>query len=324
MTTTLLAVDDSKTMRRVLEITFAGEGDYRAVVAGSAEEAYSKVRVERPRVVLVDAALQGTSGYDVCQRIKADVPGTSVILLSSKQSPYDRGRGMSAGVDDFIDKPFDTQQLIDKVGGVLKQAGAAPPAPQRPAAPPVQPRPAAPVMTTGRPAASSMQTPASTSFSAEPRARVQTLAYGATPSGSAPRPAAAVSVGAPSSAGARSASPTQGGIGTAAPSAPASARPVVRTAQPGAAGISRPISPVVSERPSTPGRADAPGSSPAVNRAAASADFEARLQGLGLTSEQVQGVLSLSREVVEQAVWEVVPVLAETMIREEIERLTRE
>jgi hypothetical protein len=48
----------------------------------------------------------------------------------------------------------------------------------------------------------------------------------------------------------------------------------------------------------------------------------ARLKDLGLTQEQVQGVLALSREVIEQVVWEVVPTLAETMIQEEIRRLT--
>ncbi len=49
-----------------------------------------------------------------------------------------------------------------------------------------------------------------------------------------------------------------------------------------------------------------------------------KLQGLGLTPDQIQGVLALSREVVEQVVWEVVPVLAETLIQEEIKRLTRD
>jgi hypothetical protein len=49
-----------------------------------------------------------------------------------------------------------------------------------------------------------------------------------------------------------------------------------------------------------------------------------KLAGLGLTPAQVEGVLALSREVVEQVVWEVVPTLAETLIKEEIARLTRE
>lgn len=52
--------------------------------------------------------------------------------------------------------------------------------------------------------------------------------------------------------------------------------------------------------------------------------FAERLAGLGLTRDQVDGVLSLSREIVEQVVWEVVPQLAETIIKEEIRRLTSE
>ncbi len=54
------------------------------------------------------------------------------------------------------------------------------------------------------------------------------------------------------------------------------------------------------------------------------ADFAQKLGSLGLTPQQVEGVLSLSREVVERVVWEVVPTLAETLIREEIQRLTKE
>jgi hypothetical protein len=54
------------------------------------------------------------------------------------------------------------------------------------------------------------------------------------------------------------------------------------------------------------------------------ANFEGRLQQLGLTQEQMAGVLALSREVVERAVWEVVPVMAEALIKEEIQRLTRD
>ena len=53
-------------------------------------------------------------------------------------------------------------------------------------------------------------------------------------------------------------------------------------------------------------------------------DFSNKLSALGLTREQVEGVLALSREVVEQVVWEVVPELAEQLIREEIRRLTAE
>jgi hypothetical protein len=73
-----------------------------------------------------------------------------------------------------------------------------------------------------------------------------------------------------------------------------------------------------------PSAAPAP---PAGAAAAATSDngqFAERLAGLGLSKDQVEGVLALSREVVEQVVWEVVPTLAETIIKEEIRRLTAE
>ena len=65
---------------------------------------------------------------------------------------------------------------------------------------------------------------------------------------------------------------------------------------------------------------------PAAAAAATAGDGQlaTKLTGLGLSQDQVQGVLSLSREIVEKVVWEVVPVLAETLIREEIKRLTND
>src|SRR5690606_37536066 len=99
--TTLLGVDDSKTMRKVLEITFAGE-NFRTVLAESAESALAKLASERPEVVLVDAALDGVNGYDLCARVKATAPRTAVILLASKHQPYDRNRGAEVGADDYI------------------------------------------------------------------------------------------------------------------------------------------------------------------------------------------------------------------------------
>ncbi|HOU94602.1 MAG TPA: response regulator, partial [Polyangiaceae bacterium] len=72
-----------------------------------------------------------------------------------------------------------------------------------------------------------------------------------------------------------------------------------------------------------PAAAHAPGGGPGA-AVALPAGLATQLEQLGLTADQVRGVLALSREVVEKVVWEVVPVLAETLIKEEIERLTAE
>lgn len=261
MTTTLLAVDDSKTMRKVLEITFAGE-DFRTVLCENADEALGKLG-ENPQVALVDAGLDNSAGYELCQKIKAAAPNVAVVMLSSKQQPYDRAKGTAVGADDFVDKPFDTQQLLDKVTTIARRAASAP------------------VMAVA-PAPVVMPSAGATRLPEVGRPRVQTLAYGAASLPNMP------------------ASP-----------APPAARPVMASV-PAAEAKSSPVATTIS--------APAPAAGP-TDVAALPANFAAKLGGLGLNSAQLEAVLSLSREVVEQVVWEVVPALAETIIKEELKRL---
>jgi CheY-like chemotaxis protein len=281
LTTTLLAVDDSKTMRKVLEITFAGQ-DFRLILCGSADEAVSKLS-ERPAIALVDAGLEGTSGYDLCRNLKASQPGLSVIILSNKQQPYDRNRGTQVGADDFVDKPFDTQQLIDKVNALAKKQPAAP-------------------------------APIPLAVAASP-ARAPTLSYGQNP---VPGGIGAPPVPVPSPPAPMQSSRTQTAPGMAGAPAPYSAPAPAVSRAPTVLGAQVP--PELTPKPA-PGPAAAP---IAAAMSGNGVDFAQKLGSLGLTQDQVKGVLSLSREVVERVVWEVVPTLAETLIREEIQRLTKE
>lgn len=257
MTTKLLAVDDSKTMRRVLEIAFSG-GEFHLTTAASAQEALAALGAGSPDVALVDGHLGASSGYDLVREIKAASPRTRVLVLSSKQRPYDEGAGQSAGADGTFEKPFDSTKLLARVAELSNAAPAAasPPA----AAPaPIAPPPLAAAPVAVRPSAASPLPPAAVA----PR------------TSTAQRPPA--------------------------PAARASAAP------PQIAPLSAPA-------------ASAPGSGQAL--LAATGSLASQLAGLGLSREQVEAVLALSRDVVEQVVWEVVPVLAETLIKEEIARLT--
>jgi CheY-like chemotaxis protein len=288
LTTTLLAVDDSKTMRKVIEITFSGE-DFRLITCASAEDAMAKL-AERPTVALIDAGLDGTSGYELCKRLKAAQPSLGVVILSNKQQPFDKALGGQVGADDFADKPFDTQQLIDKVIALTKKMGT------------------------------SVGTPAPAPVAAAPppahRSVASTLQYGASPVSmpAAPAPAPPVAASAPVPRPAAPSLPTGPGFGSRAPSA---------SVTQGSPEPPRP--PVVPSAAPSPAHAQASAAPVAAAFSGANgADFAKKLGSLGLTSEQVNGVLSLSREVLERVAWEVVPTLAETIIREEIQRLTRE
>jgi DNA-binding response OmpR family regulator len=271
---TILAVDDSVTMRKVLETTFAGP-DFRCITVPGPDAALEKIKTEKPAVVIADVTLEGKNGYELCKAIKQASPATPVLILSSKHNPYDAAKGSAVQADDHMDKPYDTQQMIDKVKKLL--SAPAKEAPKAAAAAPVPTgQQAAPVKAPAAAAAA----PAATAAAPQ---RAKTLLYNAgTPAAATP---------------------------TAAPGKPepAAAKPATGAPPGGAAAI----------EPKLP-----PGASPAA-AAALNGQMTARLEELGLSAAQIEGVLAISRDVVERVVWEVVPVLAETIIREEIARLTK-
>lgn len=277
-------------MRKVLEITFSGV-DFQMVFAASEQEALDRLYDSQASIALVDITLGHTSGYDLCQKIKGASPGTRVLLMSSKQNPYDTARGAAVGADEHVDKPFDTQAMIDKVRNLAANA----PAPQA-----VAPR-AEPVFQAPAPAYVVSQTqpvaPAEPPVFDEPEPYQPAPAYQPEP---AYQPAPAAYAEPP--------------VYAEPAVQPAFTEPVIELVAP------KPVSaPPPKPRPAV--AAEAP---PAPLANGQTPDFSAKLGALGLTPEQVHAVLALSREVVEQAVWEVVPTLAETLIREEIQRLTRE
>ena len=175
MPKTLLAVDDSATMRKVLEITFSGE-DFNVITAETSHAALGKLG-EKPVAVLIDTSLGADDGYALAKEVRKKEPGTAIVLLASRYTPYDAAKGKDAGADDFMDKPFDTQQMIDKVRkAILAREGA--------------PAPAA----AARPAAAAAAAPAAAAASGNAK-RSQTLVFGE--SAPSPSPGAAAARPAP-------------------------------------------------------------------------------------------------------------------------------
>jgi CheY-like chemotaxis protein len=257
--TTILAVDDSVTMRKVLEITFAGP-EFRCITVPGADAALDKLKSDKPALVVADVTLEGKNGYDLCKAIKQASPSTPVLILSSKQNPYDAGKGSAASADDYMDKPYDSTQMLEKVRKLLaspSKGADAKPAPETPKV---------------------VQTPA-----AKP-------AVGQTPAPAAVVAAAAAPAGAAAPQRAKTMLYNPGGVNTPGPTAQVPAK--IEAAKPAVA-------------------------------AATNGQMQAQLEAMGLTPAQVEGVLALSRDVIERVVWEVVPVLAETLIKEEIARLTK-
>ncbi len=122
MIKTILLADDSITMQKVIRLTFAS-GGFELITADNGDEAIKKAEDARPHIVLVDAALPGKNGYEVCEAIKNNtlLKDTPVIILAGTFNPLDDNKAMSVKADDSIVKPFESKHLIEKVDHLLKK-----------------------------------------------------------------------------------------------------------------------------------------------------------------------------------------------------------
>ena len=136
---TLLLADDSVTIQRVIELTFANE-DVRVIAVSDGAQAIRWIDLERPDIVLADVSMPQVDGYDVSSHVKhsASLRSIPVLLLTGAFEPVDEEKARASGCDGVLVKPFEPKQLVTRVKELLGRGAAAPaagPAPE--AAPPV-------------------------------------------------------------------------------------------------------------------------------------------------------------------------------------------
>ncbi len=119
--TRILAVDDDHTNLKFLREIL--EDDYHLKTVLTGEDALAVIHDFCPKIVLLDVMLPGISGYEVCKKIRNDseLSNIKVILISAKAMINERQKGYKSGADDYITKPFDHEQLLNKVQSVLSQ-----------------------------------------------------------------------------------------------------------------------------------------------------------------------------------------------------------
>ncbi len=116
----LLLADDSVTIQRVIELTFADE-DVHVVAVGNGQEAIDSVQRDRPDIILADVGMPERNGYEVAAFVKGN-PATAhipVVLLTGAFEPVDEGRARSVGCDGVLVKPFEPQLVISRVKDLL-------------------------------------------------------------------------------------------------------------------------------------------------------------------------------------------------------------
>jgi CheY-like chemotaxis protein len=163
LTYKLLLADDSVTIQRVIELTFADE-DFQVIAVGDGQSAIDRAEAELPDIVLADVDMPKRDGYEVASFIK-DHPKlrhVPVVLLTGAFEPIDQARAAAAGSTDVLSKPFEPQMLIARVKQLLDARPA--PAPQpipaaAPQLPPATATPAKPRTTPSVPAAPEISAP---------------------------------------------------------------------------------------------------------------------------------------------------------------------
>lgn len=116
----LLLADDSVTIQRVIELTFADE-DVQVIAVGNGQEAMDRVQRDAPDIILADVGMPDRNGYEVAAFVKGN-PATAhipVVLLAGAFEPVDEGRARSAGCDGVLVKPFEPQIVISRVKELL-------------------------------------------------------------------------------------------------------------------------------------------------------------------------------------------------------------
>jgi len=309
MSIKILLADDSITIQKVVGIIFGGD-EYSLTVVDNGKAAVEKARELNPDVLLIDALMPGMSGYEVCEAVRAtpSISDKPILLLTGSFEPFDEAKAKNCGADDFLAKPFESQQIVAKVRELIERGSsrtAAPSAEQESIVPP-------PVL----------------EIADEPAAADGI--WGAFTAPEEPAPAAPPAVEPPpveQSTGSQWIPVEEETFAFEEEVAVEQPAPAVEVPEPtveesafgdtdfGAAAASE----TVTEVEAAPVTEPAPA---AVQPAVAAVVPAATAAPLALTEEQLREALATaSKDVIERIVWEIVPDLAEVLIMEAIRKI---
>ncbi len=123
----VLLVDDDPVILKLLQVNFEMEG-YTVMMANDGVEGVEMARSQRPDIVLCDIMMPRMDGLEVTRTLKADeeTRRIPIILLSARAQAFDIQEGKAVGADDYVTKPFDPLELLDRVKDLLQitEAGA--------------------------------------------------------------------------------------------------------------------------------------------------------------------------------------------------------
>lgn len=119
----IIIIEDDSTIRTLLEMALLGAGYADVTSFARGDEGLAAVELAKPDIVLLDVMLPGLDGFAVARRIRAksDLAATRILMLTARTEPEDIVRGLEAGADDYVTKPFVRKVLLARIKAVLRR-----------------------------------------------------------------------------------------------------------------------------------------------------------------------------------------------------------
>lgn len=115
----ILIVDDDNNIAELISLYLTKEC-YDTIIVNDGESVLPVMEAQNPNLILLDIMLPGIDGYQVCREVRAKY-SVPIIMLSAKGEVFDKVLGLELGADDYIEKPFDSKELVARVKAVLRR-----------------------------------------------------------------------------------------------------------------------------------------------------------------------------------------------------------
>ena len=119
----ILIVDDEPNIVELLAVSLKFQG-FEVATASNGTEGLDRARSFRPDAVILDVMMPGMDGFGMLRRLRADGIDAPVLFLTAKDSVSDRVAGLTAGGDDYVTKPFSLEEVVARLRGLMRRAGA--------------------------------------------------------------------------------------------------------------------------------------------------------------------------------------------------------
>jgi len=115
----IFIVEDERHIARFIQINLEKAG-YKTAIEGNGRRAYERIVQEKYDLVLLDVMLPDMDGMEICKKVRevSDVP---IIMLTARDEIKDKVEGLDLGADDYMTKPFDSEELLARIRGILRR-----------------------------------------------------------------------------------------------------------------------------------------------------------------------------------------------------------